>query len=398
MYRRISIAVCVLVLILSGCTPPGLGKNNDQTKKIVKKSGKSKQEKKVEITPKMKSTNQYRTVVNFQPGAARGDILYGVDNRLDIDELQRGLMRLSKSTFSPNKYIYQEGQYLDQNTIDSWLQNKSKKNSKGLNPALPNHYSSFSVQKKISYLKNHPSYLSFVAEQDYLVQQGKDKLKLGGISLAISMAQVYSFQVQDKQGKQYNEQVPLSTAQAKQKAKQFAQVILHRVRQSHNGALKNVPIVIGLYQEQTQNSLVPGDYFAKTVVRAGNNSIGNWKTVNENHVLFPSNEATNNHKTDADKFQQFTKEIQKYFPNFIGVIGKGFYKDNHLQQLTIDIPIKFYGETEVMSFTQYVAGLIANNPFSKQVPVSINITSTQGQEALIVWKPGMDQPFVHIYH
>lgn len=397
MYRRISIVVCILALILSGCTPSGLGKNNDETKKLVKNDNKGKQAKKVQITPKIGSSDQYRTVVNFQPGAARGGILYGVNNRLDIDEIETGLMRLSKPTFSPNRYVYEEGQYLSQNTIDSWLRNKSKNNPKGLNPPLPKGYNSYSATKKINYLKSHPSYLDYVLEQDYLIQEGNNKLKLGGISLAISMAAVYSYMVQDNQGRQYDEQVQLNTSVGKQKAKQYAQVIVKRIRSKYS-ALKNVPIVIGLYQEQTKDSLVPGHYFARTVVSAGSSTIGNWKKVNESHVLFPSTQATNQHKTDADKFAQLTKQIQKYFPNFIGVIGKGFYVDHRLQKLTVDIPIKFYGETEVMSFTQYVAGLLTKNPFSKQIPISINISSTGGPEALIVWKPGMKQPFVHLYH
>jgi protein involved in sex pheromone biosynthesis len=305
-------------------------------------------------------------------------------------------MRLSKSTFSPDRYIYQEGQYLTQDKIESWLEHKSKDNAEGLNPSLPKNYDDMSVDQKIAYLTDHPSYLSYVTEQDYLVQSGKNKLKLGGISIAVSMAKVYSFKVEDENGGQYRREVDLDPSVAKEKAKQYAESIVKRLRQIDG--LQEVPIVIGLYQEETAESLVPGNYFAKTVVEAGDQSIGNWDKVNESHVLFPSSQASEKFKADSDRFDKFRKDIQHYFPNFVGVIGKGFYKQQELQHLTIDIPIKFYGETEVISFSQYVSGLLSdkNNPFP-DVPTAVYISSTQGPEALVVRKPDMDEPFVHVF-
>ncbi|HET7579919.1 MAG TPA: CamS family sex pheromone protein [Bacillales bacterium] len=411
MYRRISIIAGLVLVVLAGCNPPGLSQKNE-TKKIVQKADHGKKEKKVQVTPKIKSTDQYRTVANFKPGATRGHILYGVDNRLDIDELQTGLMRLSKSTFSPDKYIYEDGQFLDQSTIESWLENKDmnkhqvqKSNGKmvtvpinpdGLNPELPKGYHDFSWQKKQAFLEKNPSYLSYIVEQGYLVQSD-NKLKLGGVSLAISMANVYTTRIKDSDGKLHDVRVPLDTSVAKKKAKKYAQTVLKRLL-SLNPSLKKVPIVIGLYQEESADSIVPGSYFAKTVVHPGDNSIGDWKPINESHVLFPSPNAKENHKADADRFAQFTNKIQKYFPNFIGVIGKGFYKNGELQHFTVEIPIKFYGETEVISFTQYVTGLVSSGLLDKQVPLDVYISSSEGPEAIIVRKPDMDQPFVHIYH
>ncbi|HET7657061.1 MAG TPA: CamS family sex pheromone protein [Bacillales bacterium] len=401
MYRRISVIVCGLLLILAGCTTPGLNNSNsNQTQQLVKKSSKGKQEKKVQITPKVDtSEDYYRSVVNFKPSAARGDILYGVDNRLDIDELQTGLMRLSKPTFPTNKFVFQEGQYLSSDTIEKWLGHKTKDDPEGLNEPLPANFDKLPVDKRMAYLKEHPSYLSYVVEQDYLKQSGKNKLKLGGISLAISVPRVYSYQEQDADGRIYRGEVQLDTSTAEAKAKDFAETILQRVRSIDKGALKNVPVVIGLYQEQSQSSLVPGDYFAKTVVPAGSDKVGDWKAVHETHVLFPATGPDKAHSVDQDRFNKFMGDIEKYFPNYVGVIGKGFYKDQNLQHLTINIPIKFYSETEVVSFTQYVSGLISqHNPFPKDVPLDIYISSAAGPEALIVKKADGKEPFVHVFH
>jgi protein involved in sex pheromone biosynthesis len=404
MYRRITIVFCAMLLVLSGCVP-GLSKD-DNTKKIIQQDKKGKKEKKVEITPKLKTDDeQYRTVVNFSPGPARGYVLNGVDNRLDVDELETGLMRLSKPAFSPDKYVFQEGQYLSSDTLDQWLGHKNMNkeegkpvNPDGLNPQVPKGWDDFSWQKKDDFLQDHPSYLSAIVEQNYLVQEGKDKLKLGGVSLAIAVNKIFSYRIEDSEGLQHDGQVELNPKTAKAVAKKDAEIILQRVRKIDG--LKNVPIVMALYQEQDENSLVPGHFFAKTEVGGGDTQIDGWKKVKESHYLFPSDQASEDHKDDADMFDKFTKDIQDYFPNYVGVIGKGFYENDELRRLTVDIPIKFYDQTEVMSFAQYIASLISdkNDPFSKDVPIEVSVSSTEGPKALIVRKPDMDEPFVHIYH
>ena len=39
------------------------------------------------------------------------------DNSVDTRELERGLIQISKNQFSPNQYVFQEGQYLDTSTV-----------------------------------------------------------------------------------------------------------------------------------------------------------------------------------------------------------------------------------------------------------------------------------------
>ena len=78
------------------------------------------------------------------------------------------------------------------------------------------------------------------------------------------------------------------------------------------------------------------------------------------------------------------------------VIGRAFYMDDQLQSLNIDIPIQFYGNSEAIGFTQYVAGLVMER-FPKYIAVQVSITSVNGPEALIVREANQDEPTVHIY-
>lgn len=401
MVRHVSIIFCVFFLFLTACVPD-LDKDDD-TKQLVEQDEQGEQKKEVEITPELETTKQeYRTVVEFEEGVARGHILYGVKNRLDIDELGTGLMRLSKAHFSPDKYVYQDGQYLDSGTIESWLEPQSEDNPAGMNPPRPDpkDYKDLSKKEKQkffqTYFEKHPSYLSYIVEQNYLLQGKDDQLNLGGVSLAISMNKVFSYQIKDENDRQYDGQVDLDPKKVNHAAKEAAESIVQQVREIDH--LREVPLMIALYQEQTVESLVPGHFFAKTVVDAGDDTIGDWEALEEQYFLFPSKEAKDTHRGDYDKFQQFKTQIEEYFPNFIGVVGKGFYKNNELQHLNIEIPIKFYSQTEVISFTQYVAGLVAKqNPFQEEIPLDVTISSAEGPEAVIVREANDEEPFVYIY-
>lgn len=88
--------------------------------------------------------------------------------------------------------------------------------------------------------------------------------------------------------------------------------------------------------------------------------------------------------------------MESYFPNFNGVIGKAFYVENQLQEISIDLPIQFYGKAEGIGFTQYVTGLVMEH-FPEYVTVEVNISSVNGPEALIVRKANQSEPFVHVY-
>ncbi|KHF28198.1 CamS sex pheromone cAM373 precursor [Anoxybacillus sp. BCO1] len=89
-------------------------------------------------------------------------------------------------------------------------------------------------------------------------------------------------------------------------------------------------------------------------------------------------------------------DIEEFFPNYTGVIGRAFYRDDQLQQLTIDIVMQFYGKAEVIGFTQYVTGLLMEK-MPDYIPISVYVSSVRGPESIIVKSPDKNEPFVHIY-
>ena len=121
-----------------------------------------------------------------------------------------------------------------------------------------------------------------------------------------------------------------------------------------------------------------------------------WKNINEEYVLFPSSAAEEAHREDATYFLNFKQDMEKYFDNFNGVIGRALYSGGELSSLKIEIPIQFYGKAEAIGFTQFVTGLVMDH-FPAYIPIEVSITSMNGTEALIVKEANAEEPYVHIY-
>ncbi|PWA10334.1 hypothetical protein DCC39_11500 [Pueribacillus theae] len=386
--KRILLALICLLVLLSGCLP---GAPDTGPEKIAKDG----EDEKVVISEDINTTERYyRSVIPYSPGSSRGFILNGVDNRLDIDEFETGLMRISQEVFDPDKYVLQEGHILSKEDIQSWIDRRSD-NKKGLNPKLGVGKSA-SVKEKLEANKKNPKYLSFVLEQDYFVQKKDDNVELAGISIGISLNSIYYFTVTDKEGKIHSGTVDLRKDQGKviAEGKKMAQQIVNDIREKKDA--KNVPIMVAIYQEEAQESLIPGRFVAYTSVGGGKTNIGNWEDVKERYYLLPSSEAMKDHRGDAEKFDNFKSKVEGFFPNFTGVVGRAFYKEGELQRMTIEIPMQFYGKSEIIAFTQYVTGLVTSNLF-EDIPIEVYISSMGRQEAIIVKDPHEKEPFVHIY-
>ncbi|MDQ0156880.1 CamS family sex pheromone protein [Robertmurraya andreesenii] len=388
--RKISVVVLAFVLLLTGCAP-----NFQKDQQIVQEKDDSK---KKAIIPKYKISDQYyQTILPFEPSEARGVIVGQLNTRYDIDEFETGLMRIARNTFSPDKYLFQEGQYLDGKKVKLWLnreytdeQVKAKKmkpeENIGLNPVDPG------VGDAKTRNEENPIYLAHILEHNYLVKGEDGTARLGGVVIGLALNSVHYYQ-EIKYGPTYEKKI--SHEKLDKEGKKIAEEVVGRLR--HIKGLEKVPITIALFEQESRSSVVPGNFFAYANVGEGSSKIGGWENVREDYVLFPSDDATKNHRDDLTAFSNFKQDVEEYFPNFNGVTGRAFYIDNELQELNININMQFYGKAEAVGFTQYVAGLVLEH-FPDYISVEVNITSVNGQEALIVRDVDQKEPFVHIYH
>ncbi|WP_285768666.1 CamS family sex pheromone protein [Peribacillus sp. SI8-4] len=387
--RKHSILGMVLILLLAGCAP-----SFEDKQEVVQDS---KDKKETAIIPKYKiSEEYYQTILPFEPSKARGLVVSNLNTRYDIEEFENGLMRLAQTQFDPEKYLFQEGQMLSSSTISSWLNRKftnsqlKEKDLKpsenlGLNPLDPGKGD---IDKRN---EENPIYLAHILEHNYLVKSKDNSVKLGGVVIGLALNSVHYYQ-KEAYGATYEQKI--DSKKLKQEGEKIAAEVLKRLRSMDK--LKNVPITIALFEQNEKSSVVPGNFISYTNINQNSNSIGKWNDLDEEYFLFPSASAEKKYRDDVNTFTNFKEDVEEYFPNFNGVIGRAFYMDDQLQSLNIDIPIQFYGNSEAIGFTQYVAGLVMER-FPKYISVQVSITSVNGPEALIVREANQDEPTVHIY-
>lgn len=386
--KKLSCIGLVLMLLLAGCAPNLDGK--DITEETTDDSAKA-------IIPKYQiSDSYYRTILPFEASAARGQVVSNMNTRYDMTEMEMGLMRIAQEDFSTETYLFKEGQFLDSNTVKSWLQREFTKDqlkkkemeedeNLGLNPVDPG---SGDIDERN---KENPLYLAHILEHNYMVKKSDDTVGLGGVVIGLALNSVHYYQ---KEAYGATFETEISDKAMLEEGKKIAEEVLNRLRKMDG--LGEVPITIALFRQESNTSVVPGNFVSYTHVSKGKNSISSWKDLNEKYMLFPSEEAKEVHRDENTIFLNFKQDVEKYFPNFNGVIGRGFYIDNQLQELKIEIPIQFYGKTEAIGFTQYVTGLVMEH-FPEYIAVEVTVSSVYGEESLIVRKANTTEPIVHIY-
>src|SRR5699024_6977730 len=179
--------------------------------------------------------------------------------------------------------------------------------------------------------------------QNYLIRTDDNAVQLAGISIGIAMKSVYRFQT-EVGGPFYYEEIEYDEMLAE--ATTIAEEVVNRLRAKDG--LQEIPILVAIYREAPRDGLVPGSFVAKKTVQGGSQTIGNWDKINETYVLFPSSEARNIDPNLASTVDEFKSGISDFFPNFVGVIGEGFYQDGEIQRLVLEIPIEFNGQAEVV--------------------------------------------------
>ncbi|MFJ7737502.1 CamS family sex pheromone protein [Lysinibacillus sp. NPDC097287] len=371
------IPALVAAAMLVGCVPA----SKEDTE-----IAQDKQQEKAETTiiPNISiDDSYYKTLIPYKESASRGLIVSNIYTKYDIKEAETGLMRLSQNEFDTDNYFFQEGQYLAESTVKDWLARSSQEED-GLNPPTTD---SMTPEERAT---KAPIYLAHIVEQNYLTKTDDNKVKLGGISIGLAMNSIYYYQ-KEQYGEYYEEPIP--EAELVKQGKKMAAEIVSRLRSREE--LNDVPIVVGLFKQQARNKIIPGTYFSYGVAKAGQNDISDWQAIDEEYVWFPTDESKDVYREVSKHFKNFKQDVDKYFSNYTSVVGTGFYKNKEIQELKIEIPIQFFGTTEVIGFTQYLTGLLIKQ--FDNINVEVSITSVNGPEALIVKKANDGEPYVHIY-
>ncbi|WP_243299510.1 CamS family sex pheromone protein [Bacillus litorisediminis] len=390
--KKLVTVFCTSILLLTGCIP-SLEKEGE----VVQEDAVDEENKTTGIIPSYNiSDDYYKTILPFESSPARGMVVSNLNTRVDMDEFEQGLMRIAKTKYSTEDYLFRGGQYISRDLVSAWLKRKytdeqaqaagvEPEDNIGLNPPLVAGDDPHKANK------NSPIYLAHIMEHNYLKRVDDETVELGGVVIGLALNSVHYYQT-EQYGTTYNTNIDPDVLV--QEGKKIAAEVLTRLRGMEE--LSKVPITIALFKQEKRNSVVPGNFIAYTHVGQGESNIKEWTNVNEDYVLFPSNDAMESHREDATTFLNFQTDVESYFPDFNGVVGKAFYVNDELNSIDIDINIQFNGEAEVIGFTQYVAGLVMKY-FGEELKVEVNVLSVSGPEALIVKDRKADEPYVYIY-
>lgn len=362
-----------VILLLGGCLP-SFGTEKEE---VIQENEESIEE--TVMIPNIQLKDEfYKTLIPFKKSASRGLIVSNMYTKYDIQEAEEGLLRLSTQHFDTKNHYFQEGQHIDKETARSWL-SRSSTDKAGLNPPIKKGMNEETASEEA------PNYLAHIVEQNFLVMTDEKKLRLSGISVGLALNSIsYS-----RSGKE----TEITDKVIEQQGMKMAEEVVRRLRTQEG--LSDIPIVVGLFKQESRNSIVPGTYFATAVAGKGQSTPTGWKKVNEQYVVFPASSSTGEYRDMNDKFANFKQDIDAYFPSFVNVIGTGFYKDGNLKSLKIEVPIQFFGTSETIGFTQYMTDLVIT--YFPDVHTEVSITSVNGPEALIVNEAGDAKPYVHIY-
>lgn len=354
----LGIAVVFSAVILASC---GSSSNKSSSSLSSSKTATSFKSGSYQVTGQTNDSEYAGVIKNgkYLTSKSRGVTANQDSNLMNLKSFETGLQDISKTQFSTTKYVFQEGQYLSKSTVENWLGRKTKSNTSGLNPA-----SNGSTEPT----KRNPIYLQSIEEQDYMQKSGS-KLKLSGITIGLAMNSVDYYR-KTTYGAQY--ETDISDATLEKEGKAMAKEILARLRK--RAALKNVPIVIALYKQASNDSLIGGHYVTYSV--SNGDSIKKWKALDIQNVVFPLKTGeTAPNTNDADAFSNFKSEVESFFPNLSGVTAQAQYKNGSLQGMNVSITTQFYSETEIKSFTQFLADQ-AEKYLPSGVKTDITVSST----------------------
>ncbi|NMH71051.1 CamS family sex pheromone protein [Bacillus sp. RO3] len=372
--KKWMIASLSLMILVAGCSNKPQEVMDEETLEIQNSAaGEAREYLNYTVNKEKKSVN-------------RGLITMMINNRSDMDEIETGLMSLSTKHFSPDDYVYEEGQYLKD--LRSWLRRKSDSNKSGLNPPL-DIKEDMGWEQKMELEKKNPMYLAYIHEQNYVDSDGKIK----GISLGLALNTVDYIRVEDENKLMHFDEAKIGDKQLEAYGKKIADTVVSRVK--GNKELKDVPIMISLYKLQPLNSVVSGNYISTGYVDENDKRVKKWNDVSDKYFYFPSDEGEEKDRDLHNRIRDLEDYVSKYFSHQdIEFVGKALYQKDTLNKLVIDVHTGMVKETELIGFSQAIGPEIVD--YFPHTPVYLYVKTPKGLKATIV-KEVDQEPFVQIH-
>lgn len=312
-------------------------------------------------------TTYYRPLIDedgFYPVSENRGATTKLNSQINMKLFEDDLIRHAQDYFSIDSHYFQEGQLISSSLANSWLARQSAENPDGLNPSD----------------ENMPIYLSSILEHDFYTEN-EGQYEFSGMSIGLAM------------NSENDEVTPVESIDQEviiEQGMQMAEQIVTRLRENAD-IPNNLPIMVGIYEQSPSDDLAGGK-FLRTGISESGNEISEWNEINERRVVFP---IQGNDTTEGNNFKNFQSQVENFFPNLNGVVGRAHYINDILTDLTINITTQFYGKGEMVAFTHYLDNA-AMTYLPENVRIEIIVESLNGTESILIREINDDYFYTHV--
>lgn len=389
-----------MVFVLAACGPDVQEVSDETTEEDENITRVPTAEREETVTNSNDEQDYYQTVIPYEISPSRGLTSSNMVSSYNIEAFEKGLFDISKNVFPTDDYVFREGQIFTEDMVrgflgreytreeieemsDDELTENNAFSNLGLNPSTEG----LTDPERIA--EEAPLYLSHILEQNYLTEDEEGNTTLDGITIGLAMNSTHYYQ-REEYGTTYSKS--LDADEVERQGQLMANEILERLRA--NEQYSDQTITFAIFVQSTNTSITPGNFISYAVAEGGENELSSFTAVDEEYVMFPSSEGREVSEQVNSDYQLFNRNLSSYFDNFTTSIGYGRFIDGSLESLTIEIPVQYTSQGEVIGLTQYVEGLMGEHFSGSRVEVSIE---DKNETYSLITKDENDQVSTHVY-
>ncbi len=369
------IGLLVVIVVLTGC---------DQKPRV------GDIDTKVDETIVQIDEGDYKTIVPQPTSAVRGVANNTIDTDLDLDEMETGLMNISKDYASTKKYIYQPGTIITSDEAyllvgreftsgqyQKYLELNPNAENIGLNLPLESRKSGESAADYDERQKDNKIYVNTIIEQDYFTYDDAGNKKIEKVAIGFGMDPTYTYK--DANGKVVT--INIENKELNEFANSYIANKMTKFIRSKEG-YENVDLIYGFFKE-SETEMYPGTYYAQAEVKAGEDNIQNIKRINNQYMLFPTDEGEEFDSDLNSGVDELEKEIRGYFPYNTGAYARGYYEEGSLKNIYIRLNVNVYSQVDLIPFVNFIEEKI-NEKLTQKVDITVDIRRSSGEAEAIM--------------
>ena len=315
--KRILMVLLMAMLTLSGCS--------------------SQQQAQQGTVVSSVSSDDYQTLLPHE--ISEGRYWSGnTSSRVDMLQMPKQLLELSKKHFSAKENYMQAGQVLTYEDIQELQRYESEDHPYGMNPS-----STFEISDAISV--ERPYIVYGIVEIDFISME--DQQTLNGISVAILMNSSVT-------SNDTTIEIPQDIMYT------YASTVgrrLERYFRTKAEVASDLPIYITFYRSASEDSSVPGTFIGEGIFTGRS---GQFTPIDEQWVLIPSDTATSLDGVLSSQFNTVKAGLKDFMPENANIIGQARYTDGVADMLKITVTVQAKSYTEIYSRAQLLSELSSN--------------------------------------